>query len=217
MDKGPPGFLKSSLMLSMATNGHRHRAMEVLDALRARWRRYKAMIHYFLLPYRIWARLLVRPISMDDALLASVIVLDPWTIVKFGHREIISRESIHLSYLARRTTIPLPRVQTVIGYRSGPIKTYNGGYWPGGGYAIIMRRLPGRPLNETWYRMSSEERKATMIDLAQSIKQLERPPVPQGLAVCNCLGRPCLDPSFRFDSFGPYTTPSAFHNFLVGL
>ncbi|KAF7793920.1 hypothetical protein EIP86_005042 [Pleurotus ostreatoroseus] len=105
-------------------------------------------------------------------------------------------EALTMDYIARHTTIPVPRVHDVF-------------TWAGRTY-IAMDYIKGSTLRSVWPRLNQEERIASIRQLQGYIEQLRNLQPPNTHRVQAVDGNPCYDSRMRGE-YGPYDTIDAFN------
>ncbi|KAH7175027.1 kinase-like domain-containing protein, partial [Fusarium flagelliforme] len=106
-----------------------------------------------------------------------------------------------LSCLPRNTSIPVPRVYCSFKHK--------------GRVYILMKRIPGQDLSQTWARRSEESEARILTQLQQITTELRSIPPPDGIGVANVDGSPVFDQRLPDKSlWGPFEAIQDFHRDL---
>ncbi|KAJ6444994.1 phosphotransferase enzyme family domain-containing protein [Purpureocillium lavendulum] len=129
---------------------------------------------------------------------------------KQGRAFRLRREVEAMQFVARRTSIPVPRItETHLDASADPEDLKALGW-------IVMERMRGRSLGDAWPAMTEGARERTLSQLKGFIEQLRRLDNPHQGRICSCSGGPAYD--HRIDNVktcGPFASVGEFHDFLV--
>ncbi|TDL27918.1 kinase-like protein [Rickenella mellea] len=127
-------------------------------------------------------------------------------ICRFGRRSVIkfskigSAEAANIEYIARNTTIPVPRIQDVIVIKGD---TYT-----------IMDYIDGTELENVWWDLYAEQHRGIFEDLKNYISQMRslRPPNPGRVECADGTG--IYDPRLPCSPYPPFPSVKDFHDEL---
>ncbi|TRM67709.1 kinase-like domain-containing protein [Schizophyllum amplum] len=121
----------------------------------------------------------------------------------FIKHTISAYEAEVLSYVAERTTIPVPIVIDSVQLKEDQ-------------FLLIMTRLPGNDLDSTFRDMTAEQTAHVTRQLSEFLAQIRAIPPPQP-GVCGLGGGPIHDNRLSFGMYpwGPFGSVYEFHDYLV--
>ncbi|KAL2137847.1 hypothetical protein VTI28DRAFT_8003 [Corynascus sepedonium] len=111
-------------------------------------------------------------------------------------------EAATLEFVARKTSIPLPRVHSAFVHKNRAI--------------IVMDRLRGVSLAKAWRRLSEKDLDAIFQQLRSIFQELRALPPPPGCGIESCVGGSLRDSRIprSWPLFGPFKTTLEFHLWL---
>ncbi|KAF8155483.1 protein kinase subdomain-containing protein PKL/CAK/CAK-fungal1 [Crassisporium funariophilum] len=117
--------------------------------------------------------------------------------IKSGSRVRI-QEALSMDFVARNTTIRVPRVLDVFSIR--------------GRVHIIQERFRGRILEDVWYSLSAEEKHSSMLQVKDCLDQLRalKPPHPERVQAVD--GSGLIDGRLGVGVWGPFDSHFDFHH-----
>lgn len=129
-----------------------------------------------------------------------ILVMSPWLCIKYGDRVDLSEASA-MHFIAQHTSVPVPKVHCAFTHGDN---TY-----------IVMEYIKGEPIAQGWVYRSEESKAKIHSQLKEFIREMRRIP-PPGPGVSNRDGGSLFDPRIPVPTwrFGPFTSITAFHEFL---
>ncbi|KAF7570572.1 aminoglycoside phosphotransferase [Pyrenophora tritici-repentis] len=123
--------------------------------------------------------------------------------VKCGTQVDLSEAST-MQFVAKHTSIPVPRVHCAFTHKN---RTY-----------IVMERIHGEPVCDSWRIRSEESRARILAQLKNMVEEMCRITPPDGIGVANVDGGSLYDMKLPSSSghFGPFRTIHDFHRYLRG-
>ncbi|KAF9543136.1 kinase-like protein [Agrocybe pediades] len=133
------------------------------------------------------------------------VLLDGRTVAKVGKLgdkkcRVRLQEARTMDFIARNTTIPVPRVYGVYEYR---------------GYIhIVQERVPGNVLQDVWSTLSAEDKQSLMEQLRGYLDQLRslEPPRPGRVEAVD--GGAVIDERLFPHEYGPFNSPEEFNDYI---
>ncbi|KAF4615822.1 hypothetical protein D9613_012437 [Agrocybe pediades] len=133
------------------------------------------------------------------------VLLDGRTVAKVGklgdkNCRVRLQEARTIDFIAKNTTIPVPRVHAVYEYR--------------GNIHIVQDRVPGNVLQDVWSTLSAEDRQSLMEQLRGYVRQLRslEPPHPGKVEAVD--GSTIIDDRLFLHEHGPFNSPEEFNTYI---
>jgi len=128
------------------------------------------------------------------------------TVRKWGADFRLRRETEAMAFVRKHTSIPIPAVIDV----QFPTHEADGPSW------ILMKRLPGSQMGDSWHAMSKHARAEALRQLKSYFDQLHRLRPSEPGWIGSCSKGPAYDHRLNNMSIcGPFASVSAFNDFLV--
>jgi aminoglycoside phosphotransferase (APT) family kinase protein len=132
--------------------------------------------------------------------------VDNSVYIKCGTGHQIQREVEAITFVGQQTSIPLPTILEVHIHEDLP----HSESW------FSMGVVDGSPLSNAWPLMEEEACRATQAELNKIFLELRAVPPPMPAYIGSCSGGPVYDHRLNNgDPCGPFTSESAFNDFLV--
>uniref|UniRef100_A0A8H7XS36 Aminoglycoside phosphotransferase domain-containing protein n=1 Tax=Psilocybe cubensis TaxID=181762 RepID=A0A8H7XS36_PSICU len=130
-----------------------------------------------------------------------------WQFLSFKNRPFVKahsrvryQEALAMEFIARNTTIPVPRVLDV--------------YTVNGTVHIVQERIHGRLLESVWNLLSEEEKRSCMLQIKDYFVQLQNLKPPHPGHVQSVDGTGLSDNRVKNCIWGPFNSHDEFHIFL---
>jgi aminoglycoside phosphotransferase len=120
-------------------------------------------------------------------------------VIKYG-TEIELSEASTLRFLAKTTSIPVPKVHCA--FQRGKMKY------------IMMEYVKGESIRETWAGRQPAEKEKLLKQLRGYFDELRNIPHPRPGVICSAKTGPLFDRCIYKDKFGPFANETDFNNFL---
>jgi aminoglycoside phosphotransferase (APT) family kinase protein len=125
-------------------------------------------------------------------------------VVKVKEVTGIEREAKTLNFIAKRTSIPVPKVYD----------TWTHPRTPDVG-CLVMERIPGKSLRTQWRRLTSEQQEYVFIQLRPYLQELRKLPQPPPVGRIESLIGACFDIRLDYDPFGPFQNEEELHDWRL--
>ncbi|TFY81539.1 hypothetical protein EWM64_g2469 [Hericium alpestre] len=165
----------------------------------------------FALITRIRRRLLIYAIARSRRLYPllsprheHVILITKNIIYKPGDAATLRSEAAAMRYIAKHTSIPVPRV-----YGMWTENESEG--------SLLMGRCPGKQLRLVWGKLTDAQRQRIREQLRDYLAQLRALPPPRPGWIGSASGGPCYDQRLSYDPFGPFPDEAEFNHWRVSL